>query len=128
MVTLIKEGGELIKKKTLSLQTWLPTAVTLVCSVVFSRVGTEPSPMATLPVFIIGLLPLSCHHSEHCFPQGIVFWDATELRWLELLSSVAHAASVSCCMHCTPIQLVCCRFTHKSPSLTFKVSARSVSR
>lgn len=50
--------------------------------------------MATLLVFIIGLLPLSCHHSEHCFSQGIVFWDSRELGWLELLSSVARCHRV----------------------------------
>lgn len=35
-----------------------------------------------------------------------------------------HAASVSCCMHCTLIRLTRRRFTHKSRRLTLKVSAR----
>lgn len=92
---LIKEGKKKVdlKKKTTTnfhhLQTCLPTVVTLVCRVVFSRAGPAASPMATLPVFIIGLLPLSCQHSQRRFPRGIVLWDARELRRLRLLSSVA---------------------------------------
>lgn len=50
--------------------------------------------MATLLVFIIGLLPLSCHHSERWCSQGIVFWDSRELGWRGLLSSVAHCYCV----------------------------------
>jgi len=64
--------------------------VTLVCTVVLNAAGRELSLMATLLLFIIGLLPLSCHHSEHFFSQGIVLWDSIELGWLWLLRSVAH--------------------------------------
>lgn len=68
--------------------------MTLVCSGVIKVAGIEASPMATLLVFIIGLLPLSCHHSEHCSSRGIVFWDSTQLGWLQLQSSaLLHAGT-----------------------------------
>lgn len=80
--------------------------VTLVCSVVLKITGIELSPMATLLVFIIGLLPLSCHHSEHFFSQGTVFWDSWKLGSLGLLNSVAATATVSCCMQYTQYPLM----------------------
>lgn len=68
--------------------------MTIVCSCVIKVAGIEASPMATLLVFIIGLLPLSCHHSEHCSSRGIVLWDSTQLGWLQLQnSSLLHAAA-----------------------------------
>lgn len=63
--------------------------------------------MATLLVFIIGLLPLSCHHSEHCSSRGIVLWDWTQLGWLRLQnSSLLHAAAtcpVACNTRSSPL-------------------------
>lgn len=70
--------------------------VTLVCSVVLRLAGREPSPMATLLVFIIGLLPLSCHHSEHFFSRGIVFWDSSKSSAGWDYSALLHTATVSC--------------------------------
>lgn len=86
--------------------------MTLVCSVWLEVVGIEIFPMATLLVFIIGLLPLSCHHSEHFSSQGIVFWDSGGLGWLGLLSSVAHC-------HCVMLHAV---YSHSAdfPGCTHK--------
>jgi len=60
--------------------------------------------MATLLLFIIGLLPLSCHHSECFVSQGIVLWESREADWLWLLGSVAlcHAACAALfyCLFC----------------------------
>lgn len=104
------------------------TAVTLVCCVVFSRVGPAASPTATLPLFIIGLLPLSCQHSaRRPLPSG----DCLVGRQ----GAAAAAATQLCCT--TPLCHVACialssastrrrcrrPFTHKSSRLTFKVSA-----
>ena len=59
--------------------------------------------MATLLVFIIGLLPLSCHHSEHCSSQGIVFWDSAQLGWLELQYSALLHAAATCHVACNTL-------------------------